>query len=270
MGAGDRCWSRPGRGRSLTPADRYAHHRRDGVRPDRVVVGPLVLDDVKLEPSGSSSARLAEATLAVVLFADASRITLRTLRHEAAVPGASAGDRAAADDRAWRGSGGRAVHRAERRRGARARDRAGPHRRRARPGGGDRAPAAVPDPSGPERRERAERRDLRPAAADRARGGRYRGQGLDEPARAQDRQRRDRLRDRRRGGRRSRRGRVSSRSPPAQPDHRVVAAGGAGRGGRRLPTASRSASAARVSSPRFSPERSSADGWARSPTRHPA
>ncbi len=51
-----------------------------------LVVGPLVLDDVKLEASGSIVRTLAEATLAVVLFADASRITLRTLRHEAAVP----------------------------------------------------------------------------------------------------------------------------------------------------------------------------------------
>ncbi len=51
-----------------------------------VVVGPLVLDDVTLEANGSTVRTLAEATLAVVLFADASRIKLRSLRREAAVP----------------------------------------------------------------------------------------------------------------------------------------------------------------------------------------
>lgn len=51
-----------------------------------VLVGPLALDEVTGEPTGASVRTLAEATLAVVLFADASRIKLRVLRREYAVP----------------------------------------------------------------------------------------------------------------------------------------------------------------------------------------
>jgi sodium/hydrogen antiporter len=51
-----------------------------------VLVGPLVLDDVTLGPTSSTVRRLAEATLAVVLFSDASRINLRALRRQAAIP----------------------------------------------------------------------------------------------------------------------------------------------------------------------------------------
>ena len=51
-----------------------------------VLVGPLVLDDLTLGPTSSTVRRLAEATLAVVLFSDASRIDLRALRREAVVP----------------------------------------------------------------------------------------------------------------------------------------------------------------------------------------
>ena len=51
-----------------------------------VLVGPLVLDDVTLNPDGTTIRTLAEATLTVVLFADASRIKLRVLRREDAVP----------------------------------------------------------------------------------------------------------------------------------------------------------------------------------------
>jgi sodium/hydrogen antiporter len=51
-----------------------------------VLVGPLVLDDVTAAPTGSTVRTLAEATLAVVLFADASRIKPRVLRREYAVP----------------------------------------------------------------------------------------------------------------------------------------------------------------------------------------
>ncbi len=51
-----------------------------------LLVGPRVLDGVDLS-SGSSTVRaLAEATLALVLFADASRIDLRELRREVGVP----------------------------------------------------------------------------------------------------------------------------------------------------------------------------------------
>jgi NhaP-type Na+/H+ or K+/H+ antiporter len=51
-----------------------------------VLVGPLVLDDLDLGATSSTVRRLAEATLAVVLFSDASRINLRALRREASIP----------------------------------------------------------------------------------------------------------------------------------------------------------------------------------------
>jgi NhaP-type Na+/H+ or K+/H+ antiporter len=51
-----------------------------------VLVGPLVLDGVTSAPASEGVKRLAEATLAVVLFADASRIKPRVLRREFAVP----------------------------------------------------------------------------------------------------------------------------------------------------------------------------------------
>ena len=51
-----------------------------------LLVGPLVFDEVTAAPTSGIVRTLAEATLAVVLFADASRIKLRLLRHEYAVP----------------------------------------------------------------------------------------------------------------------------------------------------------------------------------------
>jgi sodium/hydrogen antiporter len=51
-----------------------------------VLVGPLVIDEVTAAPAGESVRVLAEATLAVVLFADASRIKPRVLGREYAVP----------------------------------------------------------------------------------------------------------------------------------------------------------------------------------------
>jgi NhaP-type Na+/H+ or K+/H+ antiporter len=51
-----------------------------------VLVGPLVIDEVTAVPTGEGVRTLAEATLAVVLFADASRIKTRALRREYAVP----------------------------------------------------------------------------------------------------------------------------------------------------------------------------------------
>jgi sodium/hydrogen antiporter len=45
-----------------------------------------VLDDLTGAPTGSAIRTLAEATLAIVLFADASRIKVRILRREYAVP----------------------------------------------------------------------------------------------------------------------------------------------------------------------------------------
>jgi NhaP-type Na+/H+ or K+/H+ antiporter len=51
-----------------------------------VLVGPLVIDEVTAAPTGEGVKTLAEATLAVVLFADASRIKPRVLRREYGVP----------------------------------------------------------------------------------------------------------------------------------------------------------------------------------------
>jgi NhaP-type Na+/H+ or K+/H+ antiporter len=51
-----------------------------------ILVGPLVIDPVTAAPTGEGVKTLAEATLAVVLFADASRIKPRVLRREYAVP----------------------------------------------------------------------------------------------------------------------------------------------------------------------------------------
>ena len=51
-----------------------------------VCIGPLVLDEVRLSSYSDSVRTLAEATLAVVLFSDASRIKLTQLRREYSVP----------------------------------------------------------------------------------------------------------------------------------------------------------------------------------------
>jgi len=51
-----------------------------------LLVGPQVLDGLDLSSKSSTVRTLAEATLALVLFADASRIDLRQLRREVGVP----------------------------------------------------------------------------------------------------------------------------------------------------------------------------------------
>ena len=51
-----------------------------------LLVGPEVLDGINLESSSATVRTLAEATLALVLFCDASRIDLRLLRREVGVP----------------------------------------------------------------------------------------------------------------------------------------------------------------------------------------
>jgi sodium/hydrogen antiporter len=51
-----------------------------------LLVGPLVVDEVAVSPTSATVRTLAETTLAIVLFADASRIKLRALRNEYAVP----------------------------------------------------------------------------------------------------------------------------------------------------------------------------------------
>src|SRR5205807_9627578 len=51
-----------------------------------LLVGPLVLGDVEVGPTSLTVRLLAEATLGVVLFSDASRIDLSALRRESSVP----------------------------------------------------------------------------------------------------------------------------------------------------------------------------------------
>jgi NhaP-type Na+/H+ or K+/H+ antiporter len=51
-----------------------------------LLAGSLVIDEVTSAPTSGTVRTLAEATLAVVLFADASRIKMRVLRREYAVP----------------------------------------------------------------------------------------------------------------------------------------------------------------------------------------
>lgn len=51
-----------------------------------LAVGPLLFDELTVSSTQASVRTVAEATLAVVLFADASRIKLALLRHEYAVP----------------------------------------------------------------------------------------------------------------------------------------------------------------------------------------
>jgi NhaP-type Na+/H+ or K+/H+ antiporter len=51
-----------------------------------MIVGPLVLDDINVAPTSATVRTLAEATLAVVLFSDSSRIDLRALGHELSMP----------------------------------------------------------------------------------------------------------------------------------------------------------------------------------------
>ena len=51
-----------------------------------ILLGPLVAGELNDAPTGATIRTLAEATLAVVLFADASRIKLRRLEREYAVP----------------------------------------------------------------------------------------------------------------------------------------------------------------------------------------
>ena len=51
-----------------------------------ILVGPRVLDEVDIESTSSTVRALAEATLALVLFSDSSRIDLRALRREVSIP----------------------------------------------------------------------------------------------------------------------------------------------------------------------------------------
>ena len=76
-----------------------------------LLVGPKVLDGIDISSTSATVRALAEATLALVLFSDASRIDLGALRRTVGVPVRLLGDRPAADDRARRGRGGRDLRR---------------------------------------------------------------------------------------------------------------------------------------------------------------
>ena len=51
-----------------------------------VLVGPLLLNDLSVPPTSATVRTLAEATLAVVLFSDSSRVNMRALQREASMP----------------------------------------------------------------------------------------------------------------------------------------------------------------------------------------
>ena len=51
-----------------------------------ILVGPLVLDEIAVRPTSSTVRSFAEATLAVMLFSDSSRVNLRALKREASMP----------------------------------------------------------------------------------------------------------------------------------------------------------------------------------------
>src|SRR5436305_10254524 len=71
----------------LATAVRHADHAGDGVRRRQSPGGAQGLDLIGVSSSTSSTVRvLAEATLALVLFADASRIDLGALRRTVGVP----------------------------------------------------------------------------------------------------------------------------------------------------------------------------------------
>ncbi len=188
-----------------------------------VAGGMLVSEDALgwLDPTiESESVRvIAEVTLTLVLFSDASRLDLARLRREYVVPlrllaiglpltiaaGALAGVAVL---------GGARAHR-----GRRARDRARPDRRRPRAGGRRRSPGPVTHPSGAERRERAQRWHLRAASPDRDRdrpggGGRDRRRRGAAPRARGDRLRMPRRRDR--GARSRRRGQARRPAPPGR------------------------------------------------------
>ena len=70
----------------LAAAVGHADHAGDGGGPVGVLAGPLVLDELTVGPTSATVRKLAEATLAVVLFSDSSRIDLRAVRREASMP----------------------------------------------------------------------------------------------------------------------------------------------------------------------------------------
>jgi sodium/hydrogen exchanger family protein len=132
------------------------------------LVGP-VLGLLDLQVGGEQVKLLAEITLTLVLFADASRISLRALHREYSVPLRLLGIGLPLTIVAAALVGAAVIPGGELRGGTRARDRARMHRRRARPGGGLGRAHPVADPPRSERRERAQRWALRAAVLHRDR-----------------------------------------------------------------------------------------------------
>ena len=126
---------------------------------------------------------LAEATLVVVLFTDASRIDLRALRRRVRGAGATALDRPAADDH--RGRRGRCVGPARRHfcGGCGTRDRARADGRGVGPGRGDGCAPALAYSPGSQRGKRPQRRAVRATPRDHARRRRRRFRPADRSAR---------------------------------------------------------------------------------------
>ena len=190
-----------------------------------LLVGPKVLGEIDVDSSSSAVRTLAEATLALVLFCDASRIDLGQLRREVGVPRAPPRHRPPADDRARCRCGGWHLRPAEHRRGSDPRNRVGADRRRTWPGGRNRAAGPKANSPGPERRERAQRRDLRAAAVRRRGRGRCGVRDLAWAQRGHPSARGDRLRRGRRCcGRSADRGHRHLRRS-ARSDRASVAAG---------------------------------------------
>ena len=168
---------------------------------------------------------LAEATLTLVLFADASRISLRALRREYSVPLRLLGIGLPLTIVAGTLVGVPCLLAAELAGGARARGHACVHRRGPRSGGGHRRAPALADPAGTERRERPQRRDLRAAVLhrDRPRRGRCRQDSVHSAVHlVLDA---DRLRGARRADRRRRRGPRRAAGGAARLDGVVLAPG---------------------------------------------
>ena len=86
MGTDDRRASADRRCHRLEAAVRIADHAGDPVRLHRDPGRTQVLDGVDISSTGSTVRALAEATLALVLFSDASRIDFGALRREFSVP----------------------------------------------------------------------------------------------------------------------------------------------------------------------------------------
>ena len=118
---------------------------------------------------GETVKLLAEATLALVLFADASRIDVRALRGEVSVPLRLLGIGLPLTLLAGFVARSRRVPRALVGRGAAPRGDPRADGRGARSGGRHADAAPEPSAAGPERRERPQRRDLRAVVLDRAR-----------------------------------------------------------------------------------------------------